>query len=270
MKRSKEFHKSGKTSDEYYTIYEEVEYIFKNIIILDQLKDKIIYCPFDSDESNFVIYLKEHKDEIKYKELWYTSDDFKNHEGLIKEADFIISNPPFSIIDKEILPMFERYNKKFFLFGSLMKLYYYIKYYTPDECKYIRRERYEFITPHICEQSNDYRAFVSGTIYLTNLEINNYYKTFPNKKFLTKSFSEINEIYGNIIYSTGAENKYLNIDKMVNYPNDYYDPVFCPLTALEYKYNKHLKYLGNETCSNRRIDYSDGKSRYVRVLMMRK
>ena len=166
--------------------------------------------------------------------------------------------------------MFERYNKKFFLFGSLMKLHYYIKYYTPDECKYIRRERYEFITPHICEQSNDYRAFVSGTIYLTNLEINNYYKTFPNKKFLTKSFSEINEIYGNIIYSTGAENKYLNIDKMVNYPNDYYDPVLCPLSALEYKYNKHLKYLGNETCSNRRIDYSDGKSRYVRVLMMRK
>ena len=82
-------------SDEYYTPIEMVETIFKNIRP-EYIKDKIIYCPCDSDESKFVIYLKENKERLGYKELIYTSDDFNNHIDLFLRSDLVVTNPPFS------------------------------------------------------------------------------------------------------------------------------------------------------------------------------
>lgn len=82
-------------SDEYYTPIEMVEAIFKNIRP-EYIKDKIIYCPCDSDESKFVIYLKENKDRLRYKELIYTSDDFNLHRDLFLRSDLVVTNPPFS------------------------------------------------------------------------------------------------------------------------------------------------------------------------------
>ena len=94
--------------DEYYTLYEEVKEIFERYIPIEELKDKIIYCPCDSDESNFVIYLKEHKDDIQYKELIYTSDDFNTHLDLFEKCDIIITNPPFSKIVKEFISILKK------------------------------------------------------------------------------------------------------------------------------------------------------------------
>ena len=108
--------------DEYYTRYEHVKNIFERYIHIEELKDKIIYCPCDSDESNFVIYLKEHKDDIQYKELIYTSDDFNTHLDLFEKCDIIITNPPFSKIIKEFIPILNKVNKKFFIFGSLISM----------------------------------------------------------------------------------------------------------------------------------------------------
>lgn len=90
-------------NDEFYTLYDDVEKMVK-IFKKEYYKDKIIYCPFDSDESNFVKYFKDHKDDLQYKELLYTWDDYKNHHDLFLKADIIISNPPFSIFIGEITP----------------------------------------------------------------------------------------------------------------------------------------------------------------------
>ena len=90
-------------NDEYYTLMKDVIQhveVFKK----EWYKDKIIYCPFSSDESNFVKYFKEHGKELGIKELMYTSDDYKNHEDLWMKADLVIDNPPFSIFISEILP----------------------------------------------------------------------------------------------------------------------------------------------------------------------
>lgn len=51
-----------KPSDEYYTTKEEVEYVFTQIIDTQQLEDKIIYSPCDSESSEFTIWLDDHKD----------------------------------------------------------------------------------------------------------------------------------------------------------------------------------------------------------------
>ena len=99
-------------NDEYYTLMEDVIQhveVFKK----EWYKDKIIYCPFSSDESNFVKYFKEHGKELGIKELMYTSDDYKNHEDLWMKADLVIDNPPFSIFISEILPwMIKLWNKQ--------------------------------------------------------------------------------------------------------------------------------------------------------------
>ena len=99
-------------NDEYYTLMKDVIQhveVFKK----EWYKDKIIYCPFSSDESNFVKYFKEHGKELGIKELMYTSDDYKNHEDLWMKADFVIDNPPFSIFISEILPwMIKLWNKQ--------------------------------------------------------------------------------------------------------------------------------------------------------------
>ena len=99
-------------NDEYYTLMKDVIQhveVFKK----EWYKDKIIYCPFSSDESNFVKYFKEHGKELGIKELIYTSDDYKNHEDLWMKADLVIDNPPFSIFTSEILPwMIKLWNKQ--------------------------------------------------------------------------------------------------------------------------------------------------------------
>ena len=99
-------------NDEYYTLMKDVIQhveVFKK----EWYKDKIIYCPFSSDESNFVKYFKEHGKELGIKELMYTSDDYKNHEDLWMKADLVIDNPPFSIFTSEILPwMIKLWNKQ--------------------------------------------------------------------------------------------------------------------------------------------------------------
>ena len=99
-------------NDEYYTLMKDVIQhveVFKK----EWYKDKIIYCPFSSDESNFVKYFKEHGKELGIKGLMYTSDDYKTHEDLWMKADLVIDNPPFSIFISEILPwMIKLWNKQ--------------------------------------------------------------------------------------------------------------------------------------------------------------
>ena len=259
-RKTNKFHKSGKTIDEYYTIYEEVKYIFQNIIDKDQLKNKIIYCPFDNDKSSFVKYLNEHK-ELEYKELWWTSDDYHNHEDLIEKADIIISNPPFSLLHKSILPMMKKFNKKFFLFGSIMMIYNYILYFSPECCKYIRRQNFPFITPFISYTTGKNETYVNGTIYMTNIELKKDYDEKITPSFFTNN--DIDNIY---------LEDHLVIDKMKDYPKYIMSPVWCPLTAIEYRYSKFLEYLGQNTYYRRndKSIYSDGKSRFIRVLMKRK
>lgn len=258
-------------TDEYYTKYEEVEDIFENVIYKEDLKDKIIYCPADGEQSNFVIYLKDHKDDIQYKELIYTSDDMMTHEDLFERADYIITNPPFSILTKEILPLLKRLECKFFLFGSLGAQHYYINIFSPNECKYIRRSKWMFNTPFTTEQTGRNECFVSGTCYITNMNIKNTLKECHKMPtgFLTKTIDEIPNVFS---LEEGFE--YLNIDRMENYPKDYYEPVWCPITVFHYKYTKYFEYLDPKDSKGRQklstFPYSDGRNRYSRVLVKRK
>lgn len=241
-------------SDEYYTTMEEVEYIFTQIIDIQQLKYKIVYCPCDSDSSAFTIWLNEHKNEYKIKEFINTSDDFNTHEDIFEKVDIVITNPPFSKIVRELLPMIKRTNCKFFLFGTQMRIYDYMKY----DCTFIKRPHIKFNTPFINKNTNDYYVDINGTIYMTNLIVNKPIK--KHKNFLNKSYKNIslrNNYFG-----------YLTIDKTIEFPYDYDKPVLVPLSFYNNNYIEQFILLPNE--NHRLNDYNDGKNRYVRILAQRK
>lgn len=74
--------------DEYYTPKILVEPIKKYI-----KPNSVIWCPFDTEESEFVIELsKEHK--VIHSHIWEGKDFFEYEPD--EEYDYIISNPPFS------------------------------------------------------------------------------------------------------------------------------------------------------------------------------
>ena len=125
LKRLTNYANSKYRNDEYYTPKETVEFIFEKLIGYEFIKDKIIYCPCDGEQSEFVKYLKEKKDDLNYKDFWYTSDDFNTHIDLIKNADLVITNPPFSKIRNEYFPLMKKYAKNYLFFHSPINLHMY-------------------------------------------------------------------------------------------------------------------------------------------------
>ena len=87
--------------DEFYTLYEDVKFELDHY--LDQFKNKIIYCPCDTENSAFVKYFLELEAKGLIKELLYTSlqngTDFLSDAAIdgYKHSDIVITNPPFSL-----------------------------------------------------------------------------------------------------------------------------------------------------------------------------
>lgn len=113
-------------NDEFYTQYSDIKKELEHYD-KDKFKDKVIYLPCDRPQSNFVAYFKEHYEDYKYKELVYTyiareeneevfayrfdgnketriklkgNGAFQSDEciNIMKRADLVITNPPFSVL----------------------------------------------------------------------------------------------------------------------------------------------------------------------------
>ena len=242
--------------DEYYTRYEHVKNIFERYIPNEELKDKIIYCPCDSDESNFVIYLKEHKNDIQYKELIYTSDDFNTHLDLFEKCDIIITNPPFSKIIKEFIPILNKVNKKFFILGSMVTLHNYALR-LKSNVKFVRvppQDAFSFIMPEDSNLPNN-----PLYIYISNMNINNYYKEPKFDK------EEKNMVH--VIRNSDGK-KFKHYSRINNIPLDEHDEIYVPSTVLLEHNRKYFDIieLGNKT----KYTFEDGKIRYTRIIVKRK
>lgn len=129
-------------NDEFYTQYSDVEKELEHYD-KDKFKDKVIYLPCDRPQSNFVAYFKEHYEDYKYKEIVYTyiareeneevfayrfdgkketktklkgNGAFQSDEciEIMKRADWVITNPPFSVLQIFIRQLKEL-NKQFLI-----------------------------------------------------------------------------------------------------------------------------------------------------------
>lgn len=102
----------SKESDERYT----PEYTVLPLLeFLEPYRDKIIWCPFDTEESEFVKVFKEEKFNVVYSHLDY-GQNYYSYEP--KEWDIMISNPPFSH-KKETFERALSFNKPFALLMTL-------------------------------------------------------------------------------------------------------------------------------------------------------
>lgn len=75
--------------DEYYTPPILVEPILKYI-----KPNSTVWCPFDTENSEFVILLKEAGHKVIYSHVWLGQDFFEYEPA--EPYDYIISNPPFT------------------------------------------------------------------------------------------------------------------------------------------------------------------------------
>lgn len=89
--------------------------------ILNYIKpNSIVWCPFDTEDSEFVILLKEAGHKVIYSHI-DLGQDFFEYEP--KEYDYVISNPPFSR-KLEVLDRLYKLNKPFAMLMNLECLNY--------------------------------------------------------------------------------------------------------------------------------------------------
>lgn len=117
MKKMKSWLKTGSFNekDEYYTPPILVEPIIKYI-----KPNSIIWCPFDTEKSEFVIKLKNAGFSVIYSHIW-NGEDFFEYEP--EKYDYIISNPPFTR-KLEVLERLYKLNKPFAVILGLPILNY--------------------------------------------------------------------------------------------------------------------------------------------------
>lgn len=207
-------------NDEFYTQLTDIEKELQYYIT--HFKDAIIYCNCDGENSNFVKYFKNNGEKLGIKKLLYSSCDFRSDESIemLKEANIVVTNPPFSLF-REFISLLAEYNKKFLIIGNLNAITY------KDCFKLIKENRMwlgvnnvkEFIKPDGEKQK------FGNVCWFTNLNH-------------TKRNEEIT------LFKTYNENKYpkydnynaINVDKVKEIPKDYEGVMGVPITFLD-KYN---------------------------------
>lgn len=252
---------SKNKNDEYYTPKETVEFIFEKLIGYEFIKDKIIYCPCDGEQSEFVKYLKENKEKLNYKDFWYTSDDFNTHIDLIKNADLVITNPPFSKIRKEYFPLMKKYAKNYFFFHSTINLYMYI-----NEDVFLYRSDHNVYNVTFDEirkptRGTEKSVWIS-TIFISSFKCNQLHK----HHFPKKTYAELYKDKEPVWFQINDNEKILNIDKITDIPIDYNEPMLVPTTVL-YDYFKQHFDITEFNIKKSLNSFSDGKHRFVRVLV---
>ena len=202
-------------NDEFYTLIEDVEKEVSQY--KDQFKDKVIYCNCDDYKwSNFYKHFKDHFKEYKLKRLIascltgnYASydgnvettgqlqnGDFRGEESikLLKTADIIVSNPPFSLF-REYITQLIKYNKKFLIVGNQNAITYKEVFPLIKEHKIWLGNRkmspWEFRVPKTAteykrsDDDGEKYATLGSVCWFTNLPV----KRFDEKITLVKTYN---------------------------------------------------------------------------------
>lgn len=253
-------------NDEFYTMYEDIE--FQCNKYKDYFKDKIIYCNCDDySRSNFVKYFLDKFNEFGIKKLIATaynkSDLLNNNNGfyysyngvddtikklkgdgsfdspecikLLKEADIIITNPPYSIFNN-YMDLLLKYNKTFLIVGTILKApnKKYAKYIVSNEIHIIPNSKLlKFIVPNEYDKYdgiiNDVKyKSITNCCWFTNLP---YVEDISFLK-LNKSYYSNPELYPKYDNYPAA----INVNKINDIPYDYSGEMGVPVTFL-LKYN---------------------------------
>lgn len=264
---NKNLHKANiEKKDEFYTQLHDIErelWHYK-----EHFKDKIIFCNCDDPkESNFWNYFALNFDFLWLKKLVSThfekekpsyrleivrdinndkldtiktplkqNGDFRSHEciEILKEADIVITNPPFSLFREYVSQLIE-YNKDFIIVGHQNAISYKEIFKLIKENKIWLGYGFKggaayFVNKHYKDYATDKNhkegmIRVSGVNWFTNLEIKKrhedliLYKTYNKQEY--PKYDNYNAI---------------NIDKTKDIPMNYKEAMWVPITFMD-KYN---------------------------------
>jgi hypothetical protein len=288
--------KSSK-SDEFYTQLSDIEKELRNY--REHFRDKVIFCNCDDpEESHFWKYFSENFEFLGLKKLIAThyqaekpsykleisrdmnndgkvnrldmiktplkqNGDFRSPEciEILREADIVVTNPPFSLFREYVAQLFE-YEKKFIIVGNQNALTYKEIFKLIKENKMWLGYGFSGGAAHfINKHYEDYAAAwnhkegmirVSGVVWFTNLEIKKRHEDLILYKKYTPEDYPIYENYNAI-----------NVDITKDIPSDYTGNIWVPITFMD-KYNPDqfeiiaLGIVGSiEFSSNRKMELLD-------------
>ena len=304
MIKNKNLHKAKKEkNDEFYTQLADIErecYKYK-----DLFKDKIIYCNCDdARESNFFKYFSMNFEFFGLKKLITTGykanghgvafiyegdkngnkvvddeeiqiinlegdGDFKSSECIefLKQADIVITNPPFSLF-REYIAQLMKYDKKFLILGNYNAVTY------KEIFPYIKNNKIwlgihsnitmEFAMP------DSYRKYdrIENGVKIGKVPSICWFTNLPNKK-RTESL-DLYKKYNPKEYPQYDNYDAINVNKVADIPMDYDGVMGVPITFLD-KYNPNQFKIIRFRKGNDDKDLSiNGKCPYFRILIRRK
>jgi len=236
-------------NDEFYTQLIDIEKELKHY--KSHFKNKIIYCNCDDPEhSNFFNYFLSNFKKLKLKKLivsCYKANDkgiyLEYYEGqklnnkklngdgdfrsegcieLLKQADIVVTNPPFSLF-KEYFAQLIKYNKKFLIIGNINAII------CKDIFPFIK---YNKVWLGLNKKSI---SFIVPVCWFTNLD----YKERHNIKdlILTKK-------YNSVEYPKYDNYNAINVDKIKDIPIDYDGVMGVPVSFIIKHNPKQFKIVG--------------------------
>ena len=245
-------------------------------------QDQSIYLEYDGDKNeNRIPDLEEIG--IKY---FKGDGDFRNNESieLLKQADIVVTNPPFSLINKYISQLI-KYKKKFLIIGDQNHVSYKEIFSLIRNGKlwlgvdnggnkwFEVRDHYNIKTETRKKIVNGKKYFSMGRIFwFTNLEHNKRNQDLILYKEYNQNDYPKYDFYNAIF-----------VDTVANIPKDYPGAMGVPLTFLD-KFNpKQFEILDcNDLRLNNRVPFKkhglikdkdgsiDGKPKYIRIVIKNK
>ena len=287
-----------KKNDEFYTLLEDIE---EEMSYYD-FTGKIIYCNCDDHRySNFYRYFKSRFKELGIKKLMATclvldylteydgiketytkhSGDFRDCNDLLQKADYIITNPPFSLFTEFVKILMDN-NKKFIILGNINAISYIdmfswltqnkiwlgnrplnkVMYFNvPDDVKeYFLKEKKEGSAYVI--KDNQILGKLCSTCWYTNI-------SRPKSKKISLECK----------YSPDKYQKYdgydvINVDRVKDIPYDYDGVMGVPITYLGVHNPLEYEILGIMNWSTWRgyecYAIVNGKHKYQRLIIKKR
>lgn len=304
-------HKAKKSkNDEFYTQRVDIESELQHYT--DQFKDKVVYCNCDDPtDSNFFKYFFENFETLGLKKLIatgymtddqesgkvfvYTGDrderkrfeakeipslegdgDFRGPESveLLREADIVVTNPPFSLFRAFVAQMVE-FGKKFLVIGNINAITYKEVFALIQAEKawlgihlgrgisgFIVPEHYELYGSEARIDSEGNRIVSpNNCLWLTNLD---HQKRHDELELAKTYFGNENE------YPRYDNFDGINVNKTKDIPSDYTGYMGVPITFL-HKHNPDqfevIRFRKGDDGKDLSID---GKCPYFRIIVRRK
>ena len=249
----------------------------KKIISACYRKQVIDSFNIEKTESGFYAEYEGEKGEAKKEEvdiIHFNGDgDFRSKESieLLKQADIVVTNPPFSLF-REYVAQLIKYDKKFLIIGNINAITYKEIFKLIKENKawlginlgrgisgFIVPEHYELYgTEARIDKSGNRIVSPNNCLWLTNLETHIRNEDIP----LTKTYYGNESEYPNYDNYDG-----INVNRTKDIPKDYEGIMGVPITFL-HKFNPHQFEIIKFRKGNDEKDLSiNGKCPYFRILI---